>query len=342
MEYQRLGSDGDNETGRRTWSQLYFSTYYARWFGACDSVRLEYRLPGDSLIRQTCLPCLTVAQKNQYAAKRYRGEAKSALGHLKLRVIDSLPQTAILRVETFSNAGKDLFGLQYQRKLRKAFTEIKAKNTQNLIVDLRSNGGGRVLNAARLLRYWVPEPFHVMKPGEMKRGARSVLVQRWNPFAWALFSVFYKRHPSGGFVERRQGRPYRPERELAYRGNLYFLMNGASYSATTSVLVHTLNAGLGTFVGEATGGAYWGDFAGQFQSITLPHSRMQVRVPLKILTHSVDPKRANGFTVEPDFQVDRTPEDVQKARDHALLHTLKLIRQGTLAERATQRSVATK
>ena len=64
-------------------------------------------------------------------------------------------------------------------------------------------------------------------------------------------------------------------------------MNGASFSATTSVLAKTLDAGMGTFIGEASGSAYWGDFAGHFKTVTLPNSRLQVRIPLKKLTHAV-------------------------------------------------------
>jgi hypothetical protein len=69
------------------------------------------------------------------------------------------------------------------------------------------------------------------------------------------------------------------------------------------VLVKTLDAQMGTYIGEACGGAFWGDFAGQFQTVILPNSGLRVRVPLKKLLHDVSAKSANGFTVEPDFPV---------------------------------------
>ena len=97
------------------------------------------------------------------------------------------------------------------------------------------------------------------------------------------------------------------------------------------MLAKTLNAGLGTFVGEASGSAYWGDFAGHFKIVTLPHSKMQVRIPLKKLTHAVVADRANGFTVEPDFAVTRTYDDLMVNRDYVLDYTLRLIRQGIVA-----------
>jgi hypothetical protein len=91
---------------------------------------------------------------------------------------------------------------------------------------------------------------------------------------------------------------------------------------------------MGTFVGEASGSAYWGDFAGHFKTVTLPNSRMQVRIPLKKLTHAVEPNRANGFTVEPDFTVTRTYDDLMTNRDYVLDYTLRLIRQGVVVRPA--------
>lgn len=110
-------------------------------------------------------------------------------------------------------------------------------------------------------------------------------------------------------------------------------MNGASFSATTSILAKTLDTGLGTFIGEACGGAYWGDFAGQFKTITLPHSRIQARIPLKKLTHAVEADHANGFTVEPDFTPIRTLNDLITGKDYMLSYTLDLIQKGIVARK---------
>ena len=84
-------------------------------------------------------------------------------------------------------------------------------------------------------------------------------------------------------------------------------------------------------MGEASGSAYWGDFAGHFKTITLPNSRIQLRIPLKKLTHAVAPSRANGFTVEPDFVVNRSLEALLNNRDYVLDYTLQLIRDGVVA-----------
>ncbi len=329
METDRSGSDGDNITGRRQWSLHQFADYYAAWFGSADSLTLTYRFPADplQLIRQKKVACVNLHEFRAVFQKRYKHEADHR-PNLSVQTVDSLPGTAVLRVSTFMGPKRnDPFQLVFKHRLKRAFKQIQSQHIDNLVIDMQQNGGGMVLNSARLLKYWMPKRFTIMQREQMKGAARDELVTRWNPFSALQFSMQYKRDGRGGFASRSHKRRFRPVRNLAYKGNLYFLMNGASFSAATSVLAKSLDAGVGTFVGEACGGAYWGDFAGHFKTVTLPHSRIQVRIPLKKLTHAVNPDRANGFTVEPDYRVARTYDDLVHGRDYALTQTLRVIRQ---------------
>ncbi|MFD2938200.1 S41 family peptidase [Spirosoma flavum] len=330
MNTDHSGSDGDNLTGRRQWSLVQFADYYAAWFGSADSIKLTYRLAGDSLIRQTRIKCLTLHDFRTTIQSRY-GVELDQRPNLSVRVVDTLTHTAVLRISSFMGLKKkDPFQWAFNRRLKRAFKQIRHENIQNLVVDMQGNGGGIVVNSARLLRYWMPKSFRIMEHEEMKRGARAELVTRWNPFSALNFSLQYRADNRGGFASRSANRRYRPRHRDAFAGNLYFLLNGASFSATTSVLAKTLDAGMGTFVGEASGSAYWGDFAGHFKTVTLPNSRLQVRIPLKKLTHDVDSERSNGFTIEPDFTIMRSFDDLMTNRDYVLDYTLRLIREGVV------------
>ena len=333
MRIDHSGSDGDNLTGRRQWSLVQFADYYAAWYGSSNTVTITYQLAGDTLVRQTSLPCPTLNNFRQTIRKRYDVELNQPT-NLSVNTVDTLTHTAVLRVSSFMGLKKkDLFQWAFNRQLKRAFKQIHQQNVQNLIVDMQGNGGGVVLNSGRLLRYWMPEPFRLMEQEAMKKGARAELVNRWNPLSALNFSLQYKADKAGGFSSRLSHKRFHPRHKDAFTGNLYLLMNGASFSATTTVLAKTLDAGLGTFIGEASGSAYWGDFAGHFKTVTLPYSKLQVRIPLKKMTHAVVADRANGFTVEPDFAITRSYDDLMTNRDYVLAYALRLIREGVVVRK---------
>lgn len=345
MDSDRSGSDGDNMTGRHNWSLTQFADYYAAWYGSVDSVTIHYqraRPDGslDSTVRQTRVAGVVSATFRQNLIDRYKADfgrdSEFRQANLSLRLVDSLSSTAVLRVSSFMNLKTfDPFQWSFKKRLKQAFRQIKTTGVENLVVDLQDNGGGAVLNSARLLQFWMPKPFTIMQSEYIKPAARDELISRWNPLSMLDFRLRYRSDGQGGFASRAAvSRRYRPFRRLAFRGNLYLLMNGSSFSAATSVLAKTLDAGQGTFVGEACGGAYWGDFAGQFKYVTLPHSRIQVRIPLKKLTHAVAEAHANGFTIEPDFTAQRTHDDLMTNRNVALRETMLLIRHQVTAIRA--------
>ena len=44
---------------------------------------------------------------------------------------------------------------------RSSFKKLKEKNTQNLVIDLRSNGGGSVTNSNLLTKFIADKPFRI-------------------------------------------------------------------------------------------------------------------------------------------------------------------------------------
>ena len=330
----RNGSDGPNRTGRYLRSMINFAAYYAEWFGTPDSIQIEFKLPELNQIQTRTIACRSITDINATITRLYP-KLIDAAPNLSLKIIDSLKSTAVLRISTFrSFGGFDIFNLKFRRKLKKVFTELENKRIENLVIDLTGNGGGAVINSGKLLEYLMPRPFNQIDSSRLTaKGKWAYFIIPFNILEHVDFWINYRRDPkTRDFVSRnRQKKDHQPIDGLRFRGNIYFLQNGASYSAASTVLSQALSQGVGTFVGEACGGAYWGDFAGRFRNLKLPNSKIQVRLPLKTFYHGVDPKKANGFTVEPDFRVQRTYRNITNPTNFYLDYALKLIKDGKKA-----------
>ncbi len=328
----RAGADADILTGRMYRTLIAFPGRYGAWFGTKDSLLVTYVqvdtasvATGDTL--QRYLITLPNKASGTYLEKRYGKEIRGTK-NLALSKIDSTIDGVVLTVNSFSKFKKrDPFDLKFKHTLRRDFKEIKKKNYQNLVVDLRNNGGGSVNNSAYLLTYLLREPFSVFGKSTLKPGAVwPYVMSPPNPISPIFFFLSHRRDRATGLWRSKTSKKkgFKPNKKYGYQGNLYFLANGASFSATVSVLAHAKSQGVGTLVGETPGGAYWGDFAARFKIVTLPNSKIRVRIPLKTLYHDIKPSEETE--IRPTFPISRTYLDlVTPGRDYGLEYVKKLI-----------------
>lgn len=329
----RGGADADITTGRMFRTLNAFPLYYNAWFGVKDSLLVRYIgvdsaavATGDTL--QKFVVNQTNKDLNGYLKKRYPKDLDSRK-NLSLSKIDSTIDGVVLRVSSFSKFPKgDFFNAKFKRKLRQQFRQIEEKNYQNLVIDLRGNSGGSVANSGYLLSYLLPEPFSVFREETLKPGAvLPYITTPPNPVSPVAFFLTHHRDRTTGLwrTNTDKKKDYKPNKKYGYRNNLYLLVNGASFSASVSVLSHLRDRGIGKIVGEAPGGAYWGDFAARFKIITLPNSKLRIRIPLKTMYHDVKP--LDDHEIKPDLPVSRTYEDiVTPGRDYGLEYVKSLIR----------------
>jgi len=243
----------------------------------------------------------------------------------ELRFLDG--GTAYLRMPTWA-----LFNSRWQWKawLADAFTQIARRGARDLVVDLRGNEGGSSVGD-EVLRYLTPRDLPLEQFSRRVRYRR--IPARLRPYLDTWDRSFddwgadakdfrdgyytltrYDDAPGGNMVH-----PAAP----GFRGHTWVLVDASNSSATFEFAQAARAAGLATLVGQPTGGNQRGINGGAFYFLRLPHSGIEVDLPLIGLFSPGDRPDA-GLT--PDVPVRPTPADIARGVDTELQATLALIR----------------
>jgi hypothetical protein len=120
---------------------------------------------------------------------------------------------------------------------------------------------------------------------------------------------------------------FAPVPRYRFSGKVYLLMGGGSGSSAAEIgaLMHHL--GLGTLIGEEPNGAYQGLTAGAIPLLTLPNSKIAVRMPLVAYHNAVMPGLFEGRGAPATFAVSQSVEDSVAGVDTVMAFTRRLIRE---------------
>ncbi|MEG0187493.1 MAG: S41 family peptidase, partial [Algoriella sp.] len=233
--------------------------------------------------------------------------------------------TVILNIKSFSiSHGKEAYPF--------VFDSIQKLNVKNLILDIRNNGGGYAKDINYLYSFLTSrEGKQTVMADEMKINSRFSLVKNYfNQFGivgntitlpYSLYTytkTLLKTHKAeDGYFYRSTNKKDYIEQPNKYKGNLYVLTNGSSYSATSVISSALQNEGKAIFVGEETGGDYNGTVAGSMKIYELKNSK------LKLLYGLIDFKPNTsreliGRGVMPNIPISMTFDDILNKKDPQL------------------------
>jgi len=201
---------------------------------------------------------------------------------------------AILQLKTFDLARYRKHRLQVRQLYQQLFARMRQQGIGHLILDLRGNPGGNFSAMFELLSYLIHEP----RQGAIK------------------YSVSYKGR------ENAYGFPH--PQPLAFRGQLYLLIDGTTFSAASELAAYLQNYTPAILIGEESAGCYEGYAAGYTRQFRLPHTGIRVWLPRVSYEFAVPPAQEKGRGVMPHHEVLPTIEDLLAGRDPALSHALKL------------------
>lgn len=326
--FQNLyGADNDNPYSKSYYAEKNFGGYYARWYGFVDSTRILYTLPGQDQESEKPLVFQSAKENSAVLAKRYKGFLRKNFDY---KIIDSTSRTSLLDITSFRSPKRRLLFSEnkYKKDLKRKFKQIQSDSTTHLILDLRGNGGGAVVNVQRLLSYLLEKPFHLYDSVSITRaGFRKEFKPYLGLTGLAGRMYLNKKNENAYFRSySSQKRRIKPNKKYRYSGELYVLMDGGSYSATTFTISLLKNQERGIFVGTPPGGADWGSFAGRVYSTKLKQTKLKINIPLMTLVHNTEGKNRDSFVVLPDYHVEQNLEDFINRRDTVLEFVKSTIR----------------
>ena len=312
-------SDGNNSTFKYLEMSHYFSAYYANLYEPTDSFLLVYR--DQNRIKELTIPSISHSFIDLYE-KRIAG-MKPEVPPYKL---DWLSDNTVLM--TISSFWMNVPHLSFKQFLKSSFAEINKKGIKHLIIDLRDNEGGIDARGSLLLSYLVDKPFRYYDRLEVTTNKKySFTAHARLPKFYNLMRMLVSKTDSGSYVwKHNQNLKFQKPQKNPFTGKVYVLTNGASFSVSAEFAAVTHYLKRATFIGEETGGGYYGNNSGTFVIVTLPNSRMNLGIPMMAYYLAVKDYPYKDKGVIPDYEVNQTIQSILEKKDVVLTSTLQLIK----------------
>ena len=335
-----IASDGYNTTFINRRLGKNFGAFYTNQHGLQDSLTFNFKI-NDTLknvfLKRGIVDSVKV-DKNKNLSKIVVDKVKikatkkrnSVFGYNKerklynrnLHFLQADSAVAVMKINGFQLG-------DYEAFYETSFKRIKELNSKTLIIDLRDNGGGRLSEIANLYSYLATESFVFADKSEVVSKTSVPLNMNYFtgrplytlPFLIALAPIIYpiyyfKTHKNsdGNYYLSSSQEKLKNPKETNFKGKIYVLINGGSFSASALISSNLKGSQRATFVGEETGGGYNGTVAGQMPIVLLPKSKIGVRVGL-IGCIPFYKTEIFGHGIYPDKEIIPTIQDRIKEKD---------------------------
>lgn len=246
------------------------------------------------------------------------------------------PNTAYLKVGSFYKGFIESFGTRYEPFIDSVFKDLNKRQTPNLVLDLRNNEGGGDHYNDILFAYISPKPFLAFGfdrvPGKSFPFAKYAINLTDDLKAFIADPRPFLRDDTSLLLkgEYTEGTGFMHPAPATYKGTIYVLTNGGTFSAGNTMvqlLDHYRNqTGHPVyFVGEENGGDVSARFqcAGISYIIKLPNSGITVDMPF-LCSEQLSP--ASPTKTLPDYKVDEAIKDVVSGGDTVLQFVINHIK----------------
>ena len=249
----------------------------------------------------------------------YDSGSKTYAKSLTFTTTDST--TALFKIKNFSEG-------KYKTVYKEVFALLEKKKTKNLILDLRNNPGGRLSEIHHLYSFLTPDStFRLIE--DLKVTSKQSLMHIDIPKVFYAVTIpaypvlatlaFLKtnKDANGDYRIKSKESRLKPHNVNYFKGKIYVLINGGSFSASCILSSKLKENKQITFVGQETGGAFNGTVAGLSSTYKLPNSKL----PTKLWIMDVIPTHKSpidGRGIFPNIEIIPTLEDLMTQKDPEL------------------------
>ncbi|MBK8847115.1 MAG: hypothetical protein IPO27_11415 [Bacteroidetes bacterium] len=318
-------SDGNNVTHkyRLLSSSRYFTRYFFMLYGYSETYEVQYISQNETTVKTSKLQGLFFDKLNELRKERYPEIDAQKPAEFSMSEDKS---SAYLRITTFDKGEFKKHKMDYEKFLKKSFEELDANHISNLIIDVRDNGGGTDEYGKILFSYFINHEFDYYKSLRMNKESFNFFQYTNRPDMKAPKGMLKAnsegtfdniQHPNVGIQH-----PSMP----TFTGNIYALINGWCFSTTSEFLSLLQFHTKAIFIGEESGGNYYGNCSGPTPDFTLPNSKIRIEIPLMNYRIAVKDYQYTDRGIIPNYTVLPTAMDKINNVDLELEFTNKLIK----------------
>jgi C-terminal processing protease CtpA/Prc len=315
--------DGDIQTGRmRRIGGWTFSSRLLTLVGLSGPYDVALRDSKENREIKVHLEGADLARLQEAARARFpQDQPPTTAGEFQLLDEGRIAVMKIREFGGFVDAGRKRTLREFYRE---SFDSMNRKGTKTLVLDLRDNGGGEDELGKLLLSYLLDKPFKYYD--ELVINAREFTFKKYTTLPEVPADAVERRpdgkyrlvkHPNLGVQQ-----PSRP----TFAGKVLILINGGSFSTTAEFLSQAHYHRRATFIGEESGGGYYGNTSGAVPALTLPNTKLIVHVPLVTYYVAVGGYKAGAHGVLPDHPIRYTIEELLAGKDKELALALGVAR----------------
>jgi len=304
-----------------------FDIFYPLAFGKPEAFDLMLTHPITQDTIETSVKAISKTHRTKKLLENYGDVKVSFADGWQFKIIGK--DIGLLSINSFAIEGKDF---DWEDFLDDVFEQLNKENVSHFIIDIRDNEGGQLEVVEYLLTHMLQKPFDAP---ELKSSVRyekipesfEKHISTWTKIPYS-FKGQYDSYENGRYQLKSKfgakAKTYKPQKD-GFRGKVYLMTSAQNSSATHQMATYASMMDEVTLVGSETGGNVQGLNAGFLFFLRLPHSRVEIDVPIlnmKIpLGDSANPDRG----ILPDIPLSNEPADILTGTDSVLQKLLEHI-----------------